>query len=53
MRCLRDWSDEIRRAPFYNPNLTRDSEQFNGFSVFSIEEQIAHEEPAGKGTRHA
>lgn len=39
-RLIDDYSEILRNDPFYNPNLSLNNEQFHGFRVFPVEEQI-------------
>jgi len=39
-RLIDDYSEILSNDPFYNPNLSLDNEQFRGFRLFPIEEQI-------------
>jgi GT2 family glycosyltransferase len=39
-RLKEDYADILDKDPFYNPNLPLDNEQFHGFRLFPIEEQI-------------
>jgi hypothetical protein len=40
-RIKKDYSEILSKDPFYNPNLSLDNEQFNGFRPFPIEKQIS------------